>query len=237
MSSISKRMKVSTFKRLTKRGVGRTVPKPVKSYVKRQIKSSGDKMYKDYTNASGTAMGTSIGDGGTTTPIVYELTRIPSGSALEQKEGSSILMTGIRIKGILTQAAVGESNIVRCVVFTLKDPPVYGGRTFTALAGKLWGTGSGTSNFLYDPFVPHESTILWDKTWLFQGAQNNAFAQDRLIDKYIPMKKKIIYTKDALTVGANEARNPVFILWVSDSSVAPNPGFEGGMVRVYYRDQ
>lgn len=224
-------------KSFAKKKVSKSVPKPVKKYVKKVVKGSGDRQYIDYTNASGTAIGPSIGNGGLTAPITYELSRVPSGDGIEQKAGSRIHVTGLRIKGILDQAAVAESNIVRCLVFQLKDPPNYSGRTSNVLLQKLFGSASTTADFLYNPVVPHEATIFWDKTWIMTGSRDPTnLVEKRLVDKWVKINRTIFYTKDGATAGFNEARNPLFIIWISDSSIVPNPGFSGGLVRMYYRD-
>lgn len=213
------------------------VPKAVKTYVKKAVKYGGDKQYHDFTVASGTAMATSIGNGGATTPLCYELTRISSGSGLENKEGSQIQVTGVRIKGLLSQAAVGESNRVRCLVFSLKTPPAYTVRTFANCIAKLFGSASTTADWLYNPVIPHESKIYWDHTWVMTGSRNPTnFLEVVKVDKWLNIRKKITYTKDGASAGASESRDPIMIIWFSDSSVAPNPGFEGGLCRIYYRD-
>lgn len=213
------------------------VPKSVKTYVKKVVAYGGDRQYHDFTVASGTAMGASIGNGSTTTPLAYEITRISTGTGLENKEGSQIQVTGVRVKGLLAQAAVGESNRIRCLVFSLKNPPGYTVRTFANLAAKLWGSASTTADWLYNPVIPHETKVYWDHTWVMTGSRNPTnFLECVKVDKWLNIRKKIQYTKDGATAGASEAQNPIFVVWLSDSSAVPNPGFEGGLMRIYYRD-
>ena len=147
------------------------------------------------------------------------------GTDNNQRIGRKIVLTGFRIQGTLIGAQINgvaddPYNAIRITCYTVKQ----------GISGIAFGVNDILDAYHFNGL----STVYYDKRILLKVPAKDStgyIPATRLVDIKIKFRKPITY--DAIS---NVAENEVFLQCVSDSAVAPNPGFVNGRVIGYFED-
>ena len=213
-------------KRYYKKSKKPTVSYAVKKYVKKTITNTAeDKFNSGLLSLSHPTLSTSW--------IEKDLTELATGGAGNQRVGDEVMINNVGFEGVIVGGQSNNSlddsrNIVRIVVAE------WDGRVSTPLA-----TNAATiSDILRKDEIVGKGLIrvLYDKVHLF-----TSFGRDST--GYMPTQKHIKFNKKLLrkikyaSSTASEAQTRIILSMISDSSLAPGPGFVQGKWYITFKDQ
>lgn len=140
---------------------------------------------------------------------IYNLTAIPQGDTEQSRDGNSIFLKSIFIRGLITANTVTENNTVRVIIF--RDTMNLG--SSPTIGEILESTGSNIATL--SP-LNHDShgrfQILWTKFFTFSNNGNTA----QVWKAYLPIRKHVKYTG---TLGTDEHKGQIYILLLSNTNV------------------
>lgn len=212
----------------------------VKAIVRRELTRNLERKYRQYTY---TAVGASLTGGGAqdfssisygSSAIVASLCGgIANGTGEGQRVGTQITLKGVQINFALQPG--DNTNYLR---FLLVSPRKKTDQSsVTAFVQQLL---SNTSSGLTQWAAPHAKdtfNIYMDKHFFLRYApvDGNSAAtipMTRFLNKFIKFNKRISWDVAA----AVNPNSDVFLVAISDSGVAANPGAVAGFVKLWYQD-
>lgn len=203
-----------------------SVSKAVKKYVKKTItNTSEDKFNSGLLSLSHASVAT--------TWIEKELTELGVGGAGNQRVGDEVMVNNVGFEGVLVGGQANNSlddnrNIVRIVM------AIWDGRVATPLA-----TNSVTiSDILRKDEIVGKGLIrvLYDKVHILTspGRDSTGYMP---VQKHIKFNKKLLRKFKYASSTATEAQERIVLSIISDSTLAPAPGFVQGKWYITFKDE
>lgn len=200
MPKVSVARGLATKASRSRKSLSKPQAQAVKAIANKAISRHAEKKYHNDDNIA-----SSISDTGYTWP----LTDVPAGTLDYQRAGDSLYMRSIRVRG---QAIVADTtNAVRNIVYQWFDDT-------TPTIADILHTTSGAAS-VFSPYVHDQRRkfrVLYDKTMILSANGNDAKLYDT---GYLRPKAK----KIAFSTGGTTGSNKIYLLQVSDSTVASHP--------------
>lgn len=174
--------------------------------------------------------------------LFYDATGITQGTAINERVGNEVRLSGLHFKGVLNNNYDGV-NFVRMVVFYGKDQMNFDSSVgiFQNSAGSLVSTLSQTGlNSIYYPINKTRCQVLHDKVYRLAPAITNGEspATSKFFNTFVKLHgKKITFAGN--DTGADSADHRLHVgLWVADGrDDFPASRVEvSGIITTYYKD-
>lgn len=212
--------------------VNKPVSKPVKKEIKRQINRSTEKKHKRFYN-------THVWNTGTVAASLFNvsLTNISSGTLVNERIGSKLKITGIRLKFNHIEFAT-NGRLLRIMIIRAKNPADSPDMsTYTDLYEDESFADFAPTSLQKDSVVPINRdvfSVLYDKVF---SVPNYGVTKTLVFNKWLKIKANIEYK----TLGSNTASNGrIFLVGAlinhDGTSDATNARLTY-MAEVYYTDQ
>lgn len=213
-------------KRYYKKSKKPAVSPAVKKYVKKTITNTAeDKFNSGLLSLSHATVSSSW--------IEKDLTELTQGTAANHRIGDEVMVNNVGFEGVMVGGQSNNSlddsrNIVRIVIAE------WDGRVATPLA-----TNSATiSDIIRKDEIVGKGLIrvLYDKVHLFTsyGRDSTGYMPTQ---KHIKFNKKLLKKIKYANASSTEAQTRIIMSVISDSSLAPSPGFVQGRWYITFKDQ
>lgn len=158
---------------------------------------------------------------------------IASGTGQNQRIGNSVFARGFR--WYLALQPGDSTNYLRMLVVSAKQgTPVQPSLTANFVASVLSNGASGSTQWSFPV-----DTMRWhvhvDRTFTLRyfpetGNTASVLPQMKITKGFVKLKRKIFWDD------TNTINNDLYLLMISDSAAAPNPGAVAGFFNIYFKD-
>jgi len=158
---------------------------------------------------------------------------ITNGTGQNNRIGNSIIARGIRI--YMPLAPGDNNNCLRFIVVSPKSgAPIFPSSTASFVQSVLSNGGSGSTQWTF-PVDTQRYRVHYDKTFYLRmlpvdGSTATQAPVIKFLKIFIKVNRKMFWDD------TNTMNNDVYLVAISDSFTAPNPGAIGGFVNCYFKD-
>lgn len=215
--------------------------KATKAYVKRAVASAIELKERFYTG-TGSAIGKTVtGSDADFTSVSYGTggmvgglcAGVANGTGEGQRIGNKITLKGVQLRMVFTPG--DQYNVLRVLLVTPKRS-FASGSTGAFIQQLLSNTASSATQLIApvdtDLFKVYLDKQYWIRKLPVDGSTSSQTDQLKILKKFVKFNKKIYWD---ISNPTNPSQD-VFLVAISDSSVAANPGTIMAHVRLWYTD-
>lgn len=232
----SHRKRVKRRRKTPKKITVRAVRKIAQKVVNRQIEVK-EKIYQSISIGIGPVSGAGVSFASTSydsSASVAQLCRgITNGTGEGERIGHKIKLLGVYIRATMSCASTTEPSNYRLMLVRPKG--TYSTTSLSSFMLQLTSNVTTGSTQYIQPIDTDIWQVIWDKTWFMKpfSTFDANYLQNYNIKKFFKFGRGL----DMQWSEANsQPMKDLFLVAVSDSLLAPNPGWLAGQVKLYYTD-
>lgn len=158
---------------------------------------------------------------------------LANGTGQANRIGNAIMARGVRIWFPL-QPGDNINNLRFIAVSAKSGAPVQPSSVALFLQSVLSNGSAGSTQWTY-PVDTNRYKVHFDRTFYLRfnpvdGSTATSTPQTKFLKAFIRLKRRIFWDD------TNTVNNDVYLIAISDSAVAPNPGAIGGFINAYFKD-